>query len=97
MFITTHQLAQKYNVTHVTAWRWVTQGKVKAVQVGKQWMVESQDLLGFHPEDFREPKKLRNKVICEARKEGTTLTFLANYYGISKARICYIAKHCKEA
>jgi len=67
------------------------------MKVGSTWIVDTNQLAGFDPRDIKEKKRIRNKVIAQARSNGTSLAFLAGVYGLSKPRICYIAKHFEEA
>lgn len=45
--MTLAEVAKYLNLTHHTAWRYVSEGNLKAVKIGGQYRIKPQDLISF--------------------------------------------------
>lgn len=47
MYLTTHEVAKKLNLSYNTIYAWVVQGKLPAFQIGKRYKIDEDELTEF--------------------------------------------------
>lgn len=47
MFFTPKEIAETLKVHHLTVLRWIKEGKIRAIKIGRGWRIKDEDLQKF--------------------------------------------------
>lgn len=59
MLLTIPQAASQLSISRQRVWLLVSTGRIKAQQVGQQWLIKQGDLSRYRPNDGGRPRKAR--------------------------------------
>ena len=78
--ISAHELAKLLNLSHVAVWKKIKAGKIKAVKVGRNFVIDKSDLDGILNDNLtlKNKQSVESAVKKTVRDYGETLKLLGN-------------------